>query len=363
MKLTLKRKTLYEEIWSTPKKKLSKKYGISYHRLTRACEKLNIPTPPLGYWKMLKHNKKVTKIPLPQRGPSTYVLEQKDSIERDMQELLPKKVKPFMVKKYLRNPHPLVKRTYNNLKNMKVNRYKRVKAFREGLLDVSVGPKNLKRALRIMDAIIRELERQEFDLKTEHNYKSSNLYVSIDKAKLYLRIREKSYRVTNEPDESGGYNWKHPKFEHFPDGKLRLEIATFHSGDPDKVIRDTKKKTLESQLDKFFPYFLHVAQKEQKHIEKLEAQRRRWKRQRKLNEEAQKQHYEEHERLQILENNAEAYTKSEYIYDLISQIKKKQAELELTKEEELKLKAWLFWSTNHADRLNPINKILKSILE
>jgi len=32
MKLTLKRETLYEEVWSTPKKKLTKKYGISYYR-------------------------------------------------------------------------------------------------------------------------------------------------------------------------------------------------------------------------------------------------------------------------------------------------------------------------------------------
>jgi hypothetical protein len=214
-----------------------------------------------------------------------------------------------------------------------------------------------------MDAVIRELERQNFKIETEYNYKRSNLYVSIGKVKLYLRIREKSYRVTNEPDESGEYSWEHPKFEYFPDGKLILGIAVIHSANPEKVIRDTKTKSLENQLDNFFPYLLQIAQKEQNHLDKLEAQHRRWERQRKLKEEASKQIAAERDRLHSLENSAESFTKSQYIYDFINEIVKQQSELDLTKEQKLKFQAWIIWAQNHADRLDPINQTIKSILE
>lgn len=62
-KLTFQRNKLYEEVWSTPKKKLTSKYGITYYYLTKICDELNIPTPPIGYWKKLRNNKKVKKTP------------------------------------------------------------------------------------------------------------------------------------------------------------------------------------------------------------------------------------------------------------------------------------------------------------
>jgi hypothetical protein len=363
MKLTFQRQSLYEEVWSSPKKKLTKKFGITYYHLTKICDELNIPTPPLGYWKKLKHNKKVKKVPLPKEGPDSYTLKKEDLISSDIHGLLPEKMKPITVKKHLRNPHPIVRATHNQLKEREVDRYKRLEPIREGFLDVSVSQDNLKRALRIMDAIIRELERQKIDIGTEYNYKRSNLYVSIGKVKLYLRIREKCYRVTNPPDESGGYSWKHPKFEYFPDGKLRLEISTFHSGEPNQLIQDTKKQTLENQIDSFFPLLFHVAKKRKKHLDKMEAGHQERERRHKLYVEADKQVAAERGRLHTLEESAESFTKSQYIYEFISEIEKQQSELDLMEEEQFKLKAWIIWARNHADWLNPINRTLKSILK
>jgi len=36
--------------------------------------------------------------------------------------------------------------------------------------------------------------------------------------------------------------------------------------------------------------------------------------------------------------------------------------MDLTEEEQLKFEAWIMWSKNHADRLNPINKSVNYIL-
>lgn len=45
------RDRLYEEVWSVAAKDLCQRYGISEAGLSTLCRKLEIPTPPSGYWK------------------------------------------------------------------------------------------------------------------------------------------------------------------------------------------------------------------------------------------------------------------------------------------------------------------------
>jgi hypothetical protein len=44
------REVLYEKVWSTPMRCLSKEYGISDVGLAKVCKKLHIPLPGRGYW-------------------------------------------------------------------------------------------------------------------------------------------------------------------------------------------------------------------------------------------------------------------------------------------------------------------------
>ncbi len=44
------RDRLYDELWSEPAKDVCRKYGISEATLSSVCRKLEIPTPPDGYW-------------------------------------------------------------------------------------------------------------------------------------------------------------------------------------------------------------------------------------------------------------------------------------------------------------------------
>ena len=63
--ITVNRKELYEQVWNVPVSRLAPKYGISDVGLKKICRKLNVPTPPLGYWAKIQHNIKVEKTPLP----------------------------------------------------------------------------------------------------------------------------------------------------------------------------------------------------------------------------------------------------------------------------------------------------------
>jgi len=53
--IKLERDKLYEEVWQTSINQLASKYGISNVGLAKICRKLNVPTPPRGYWARIEH--------------------------------------------------------------------------------------------------------------------------------------------------------------------------------------------------------------------------------------------------------------------------------------------------------------------
>jgi hypothetical protein len=70
------RQELYDLVWSEPMKTLAARFNLSDVGLAKACKKANIPRPPRGYWAKLAAGKRVSKTPLPARGPGMS-----DSIE------------------------------------------------------------------------------------------------------------------------------------------------------------------------------------------------------------------------------------------------------------------------------------------
>jgi len=150
MNVTISRDQLYKELWSSPMKEIQKKYGVTYHRLCGACKKYDIPRPPSGYWSKIQSGKKVKQTALPESEEAVIEIWTEQRKEIDFTKKLPKKIKAIIVMKKLRNPHPLVKKTYNHLKDHPVNQFNRVSAFRDGYLIVSVASDCLKRAMRIL---------------------------------------------------------------------------------------------------------------------------------------------------------------------------------------------------------------------
>src|SRR5271170_6313451 len=63
--ITLHRDVLYKEAWETPMRQLAKRYDISDVGLTKICRKMDIPTPPRGYWAKRTNGQRVEKAALP----------------------------------------------------------------------------------------------------------------------------------------------------------------------------------------------------------------------------------------------------------------------------------------------------------
>lgn len=49
--------------------RLAKQFGVSDVALAKACRRAGIPVPKRGYWAKSQAGKRVTRIPLPPRGP------------------------------------------------------------------------------------------------------------------------------------------------------------------------------------------------------------------------------------------------------------------------------------------------------
>jgi transglutaminase/protease-like cytokinesis protein 3 len=60
------RKELYKRVWTMPVLTVASLYGVSNFAIAKACKKLNIPVPGLGYWAKKAANRPVKpRPPLP----------------------------------------------------------------------------------------------------------------------------------------------------------------------------------------------------------------------------------------------------------------------------------------------------------
>lgn len=58
----LSREALYIKVWETPTVKLAKEFGVSDVAIGKMCRRLEVPKPPLGYWRRVETGAK-KKIP------------------------------------------------------------------------------------------------------------------------------------------------------------------------------------------------------------------------------------------------------------------------------------------------------------
>ena len=94
---------------------------------------------------------------------------------------------PIVVPDRLSSPHPLVKQSSEILNGLQPNHVGLVDPPKEGCLDIVVSKASLRRALRIMDTIIKALEKQGFNVYLSKGHTRTK----IQKVVISFRISEK----------------------------------------------------------------------------------------------------------------------------------------------------------------------------
>ena len=350
--IEITRDQLYEAIWSKPTTVVAKSFGISDVAVAKICKKLDIPKPKLGYWAKKQHGKRVRQIPLPPLKPGipeTY------NIHPTVSEELPEQIQHFLaqqrefendennqikVRDTLRNAHPLVSQTLHKLKSAYTGEYNRLSLGRNRL-DVWVGKGEARRALRIMDALIKALEKRGYSVTLEGEYGTTTCAFIQDKhisfgileaVKRTEKVVDRGYRLAKE-------------YEYTPTGVLSLEIKQRFHGQ--KVIRDGKTQHLEDCLNRFILLLVNAAEIMKIEQAKHEVWLQELEKERELEQLAQRKRKLEKVRTEQLFKSANDWQQCQMVRSYISAVKSSKNKV----SDETDIKAWITWSTEQLETL------------
>jgi hypothetical protein len=376
------RKELYEQVWSVSMVKLSEQYGLSDVGLAKICKKHNIPRPPRGYWARKAAGYNVKQIPLPlgedltieiTTNPYSNVSKRKSAIS----ELIPaqgSEEKRIVVPDRLSSPHPLTKQSSEILGAQQANEVGLLEPPEKDCLDITVSKDSLRRALRIMDTILKALEKQEYEVSLVNGFTQT----IIADVPVRFGISEKLITRKVRPEEhylDGSYKFGYNRFvdERKPSGDLRLRI---HDADRywaqgcQKNWNDTKRQKLETRIREFIEGLANVAvarieydkQQEEEERQRLERQKL-LEQERQRRAELRRRYLEEQERVSNLISNAENWKTSQILREYIGEIEKHATGHELPFSSDKPLEEWLQWARDQAARLDPLSPSPPSILD
>jgi hypothetical protein len=351
-KITFYRTELYTAVWAEPMTSLAKKYGISAWKLRQICTELGVPLPNMGHWQRLQHGVEVSTIELPPNYPGLqeYTLTIKDRDSHHETVKLPKKRKlhgstqdlnlRFKVPSKLKNPDNLVIQARESLllKSTPLGHDSSLIGTRSGYVSIIVSPKNVKRALRLMDAFIKLIKTRGHGIKIIDD----TSYVLAYGEQIAFCLQEK-LRIEETTDKHG---WRHR--EYFPTGILTFRIWSdfrFYQ----KIFSDGKE-TVESQFPTILLFIEASAKaKKEKRLER-EAEQEKHKEELRIARENEEHKEEEFDRFRDLFVQANLLHKANILREYI-----KTVETNATSEGRLsaELKEWIGWARNKIDWFDP----------
>ncbi|MEA2986960.1 MAG: hypothetical protein QOD94_3214 [Alphaproteobacteria bacterium] len=377
------RSELYQLVWKEPMSRLAATFSMSDVGLAKICRKHDIPCPPRGYWAKKQHGQEPAQVPLPKSADAT-VIELHDPSDpaitsavlrreavRKMAEQQPDEAK-IVVADTLRGAHELVSRTNQELQSARTSGHGLIIAPAQRSLDVTTSKGSFRRALLIMDALLKTLEQRGYTVE-------AGPAVTILGQVLRFSITEQ-LETKREPcnddevDLDGAYSFGHSRVKEqtVASGRFTLKIndgGTYWTSGVRHTWRDTEKHRLEHRLDSFVAGLVEMAARLKEHHEEQQRQAevRRQQELRRQEEarqlaERRKLYKAEKAQLQTLLTQAENWRKSKLVRELIEAVRNSHAASGPI-EPGSKIAEWIQWATRQAERLDPLCVSPPSILD
>ncbi len=245
----LTRQELYDLVWSKPMTTLAKEFNLSDNGLRKICKKNDIPLPNAGHWAKVQSGYKTTKIQLStQKSSAEKLIEININSDKSLSlinssdflnYIINNKNLNLNVSKRLSTVNKLINDAQSHIKTDKKswNPATETSYTPKGFLDLVVAPRNVSRAFRIYDCLIRNLEILNYKIQCEF---SETQIISFDNHRVKFSFREKC-SVVETVDKSG---WK--SRDYIPNGTLSVKIEGFGLSE----IKDSGKKPIEEQIPK-----------------------------------------------------------------------------------------------------------------
>lgn len=381
---TITRRELYDRVWAEPMSRLAREFGLSDVGIAKICRKHDVPRPPRGYWAKKQFGQEPAQIPLPHAGKD-YPIEMPDPTEKPplppgMQEEVDdataqerKEESKISVAETLRGAHQLVSLANQEFQGVKTGPNGLIEAPEKVSLDIHVSKSSLRRALLIMDALLKALEERGYAV-------SAGPTVTILETSVRFGICEQFDTQEEEPEDNdleGRYVFAHNRViqNKVPSGRLTLRI---HSSPPRywgtqssrSTWRDGEKQRLEDRLNSFVAGLVKVAARLKAHEEEEERREKERREQERREAESARVRAEKHtlakaERARVneLHRQAENWRKSRTLREFIEAAKEKHLAEQAGSGLGEDFAKWLEWALHQADRLDPLRKSPPSILD
>jgi hypothetical protein len=379
------RAKLYQEVWAEPVRVVAERYDVSDVYLARICRRLSVPLPGRGYWAKATE-RRPPRPPLPTLEKSELFRLRSVGVQRSPEQRRYQQAaesarsdarSPVVVDETLIDPHELVARTERRLRRAKV-REGVVSGRRLGVLNVSVAPESLDRALRICDALLKALEATGLEIevtgpvepdrddwgvnRNEHLDQVTRVRCREEWLTLSLwegvssEVDPNPKRPRRRPGDSIGYTpWQPPSYIYTPTGVLALQITNLAGTGMRGLFRETARRRLEDLLPAFIAQLGPAAEAlKAKHAEEERLRLEREERERRWRE-AEERRWEEQRRLERLTKEAVSWREARFLRDFAEAALRQLGSAADDDEAHGARRAELEWLLDYADRIDPLS--------
>jgi hypothetical protein len=372
----LTREELYRQVWEKPTTHLAKEFGISDVAVGKICKKLDVPKPPLGYWRQVEVGgvaQNPPPLPPPKRGVPAFVVitpnpARNSDISKDpeVEDIIIRESLPenrIRVSDQLRDPHPLIKEAKQVLQGVSVDDYGML--WQHAILDLRVSKKMLGRALRIMDALVKALEARGVTIEIPKRGWPKRACAVVGEAVIEMRLWERSKRSERELTAEERKKPPHMIYDRYvytPSGELNFKIsgAFFHGVKENWT--EKASKPIEEQLNEIVAAILTAAHVALKKRQKDEEEKRLRQEALVRQQESEQKRQEEESRRKELELQSQNWVKSQNLRAFLRACEGAMAERSGGLAPDGAGAEWLRWAYSHADRLDPLrNGYLESV--
>jgi hypothetical protein len=363
------RKQLYERIWKMPATKLAKELGISDVGLAKICRKLNVPKPGPGHWQLVQLGWEIERPALPALadGAAGEVLvdpephrRRKDESGGRAEDDKPK-YEMVPVPETLHGAHPIISGVRRTLEAEKPGTGGFVEVpYRRKVVHVSVSRKQMSRALRTMDALVKALERRGAVFVKAEEKDSEFMELRIDGERLGFELTE----LVAKKENGRRMRWWEREYCAVT-GRLQFRIFASEPKGARRCWTDCTHYQLQEKVGEIVHWLFVTAAAAKKERLAREERRRHWEAEQKRKEEERRRQEEirkaEERKRRMeeicrshLEDNSEAWFKARCLRRFI-----RTCEAALGKEGGPLpagdwQQTWLTWAREHAERLDPM---------
>jgi hypothetical protein len=371
------REELYERIWKMPATKLAKELGISDVALAKICRKLNVPKPGPGHWRLVQLGWEIERPALPALGknaaveaiidPEAHRTGRSDlaGVGADGKQKPQFEVVP--VPETLHGAHHLISRMKRLLEAEKPGWGGIVEVpWRLSVMEISVSRAQTGRALRLMDALVKALERRGATFEKSDEREFMHLKIGEEYVKIGLKeLVDKTEREPRDEQERQSWSWKRDKWEFRATGKFEFRIFASEPKGARRSWSDCTRHRLDDKLGEIVETLFITAEGEKRARLAREERQRQWEEKWRRQEEERRRQEEARKRAERkrrieegnrnrLEESAQAWVEARRLRRFI-----RACEAILRKIEEPVLAGgwqdrWLAWAREHADRLDPM---------